>query len=199
MEGYASSSESRSTIRRSMRVLLTALIVGVMPPAFAGDDCESQLPASLRRAAEKAYSAYRTPVVADNLADDVEYRFQETGNRCLGVAKADFDGDGAIDYLIAMSARKSSGAKVLVALARGKEWALRSLAFWPEGRSRLYVGSEKPGKYERTLALEGPLGGAGEREALDCRNPVAVFGGTEASGVAYCYMEGTCPHVWISD
>lgn len=191
--------EVRSLIRCHAKALLTVcLLVAAVFPASAADDCESQLPVPLRRAAEKAYPAFRSPVVTDNLPEDVDYQFQQTGSRCLGVAKADFDGDGKVDYLIGMSARTSSGAEILVALARGKSWALRSLASWSEGRSRLYVATEKPGKYERTLALEGPLS-EGENQTLVCRNPVAVFGATEASGVAYCYMEGAWPYVWISD
>ena len=181
-----------------MKALFVILALLVWHPALAGDACSSQLPISLKSALVLTFPNFRVPSVADNLPEDVQWNLRHHGSGCLGVAAADFDGNGTKDYVISLTALRGAGAAVVVALFRNDKWQLRQLSAWPDGRSRLYVSAEEPGKYVRAEALDGPLG-SGEVAHFTCRNAVAVFGGVESSGVAYCYKNGAWPHVWISD
>lgn len=187
----------------SRRIFLTALLAliafpAIVASALAADACDAQVPSALKTEIEKAFPAFRTPVTTDNLAEDVKWDLEQKGKGCLGVAKADFDGNGAKDFLLGLTASKGAGAIVLVALSSNGAWQFHQLGAWPEGRSRLYVSAKKPGTYVRTEALDGPLE-PGEISPLNCRHPVAVFGATESSGVAYCYKQTKWQHVWISD
>ena len=179
-----------------MRHILAVLLAMTSLSASATDACRKQLPSSLKAKVAKAFPAFRIPHVTDNLAEDVAWNQEQNGNPCLGVAKADFDGNGTTDWLLGLTAKKGTGSVVLAALSRGKKWQLHELDRWPEGRSRLYVSAEKPGTY--ISVLEGPLA-PGEVNLLVCSRSVAVFGATESSGVAYCYNRGTWRHTWFSD
>lgn len=181
-----------------MKALIVILALLVWHHALAGDACSSQLPIALQSALASAFPNFRVPTVTDNLPEDAQWNLEHHGTGCLGVAAADFDGNGTKDYVIGLTALRGTGAAVVVALFRNSKWQLRQLSAWPDGRSRLYVSTEEPGKYVRTEALDGPLE-PGEAAHFTCRNPVAVFGGVESSGVAYCYKSGAWPHVWISD
>lgn len=167
-------------------------------PASATDVCDAQMPSALKAGMEKAFPRFRTPVSTDNLAEDVQWEITQGRDGCLGISRADFDGNGDTDFLVALTERDGPGAIVVAALSDGGEWRLHKLGTWAEGRSRLYVGVEKPGIYRRTAALEGPLE-AGEVDPLECSNPVAVFGATESSGIAFCYGTGQWQYVSISD
>ncbi len=181
-----------------MKTLLVALFSLTSLPAVAGDACGAQLPSALKAQVAKAFPAFRTPAATDNLPEDVEWDLKQKGKGCLGVAIADFDGNGTQDFLLGLTAKKDGGAIVLVALSRSGKWQFHQLDAWPEGRSRLYVSAEKPGVYVRTQALDGPLE-PGEVSPLNCSHSVAVFGATESTGVAYCYKKGKWPYVWVSD
>jgi hypothetical protein len=181
-----------------MKILFVALALAASPLAAAADACQTQLPVAMRSAVEAAFPSYRTPVVTDNLPDDVEWSLRQKGNGCLGVAIADFDGDGKRDFLLGLTERNGSGATVVVALADGAKWTLHQLDQWKDGRSRLYVSAGKPDTYKRTEALSGPLG-VGELSPLTCKTSFAVFGTTESTGVAYCYQNNHWVHVWIAD
>ena len=169
-----------------MRAISTAVLMLLGAPGIAADPCEVQIPSSLKVAVGKAFPNFRAPLSTDNLAEDIEWDLKEGRKGCLGVAIADFDGDGTKDFLLGLTALRGSGALVVVALARGKNWKLETLSEWPEGRDRLYVAVDKPGVYRRTEALDGPLE-PGEIDPLRCLHSAAVFGATESSGVAYCY------------
>jgi hypothetical protein len=179
-------------------IAVAAILIMLAGPIFAADSCEAQIPSSLKVALSKAFPKFRAPLATDNLAEDIEWDLKEGRKGCLGVAVADFDGDGTKDLLLGLTALRGSGALIVVALARGKNWKLETLNEWPEGRSRLYVAADKPGVYRRTEALDGPLE-PGEVNPLTCRHWVAIFGATESSGVAYCYNNHRWQHVWISD
>jgi hypothetical protein len=52
----------------------------------------------------KEFDGYRLAQEKDNLPGDVKYAKDHAESACLGVATADFDGDGKADYLIALTA-----------------------------------------------------------------------------------------------
>jgi hypothetical protein len=183
----------------SMKVL-SALVISLALPisATAADACESLVPASLKAAVLKEFDGYRLPQEKDNLPEDVTYAKEHAESACLGVATADFDGDGKPDYLIALTATQGPGALIIVALSRGSGWKLHKLDAWKDSRSRLYVEADPPGTYDDVGDRDGPLE-EGQLEHLQCPNSVAVFGLTESSGVAFCLLGSTWKHVWISD
>lgn len=181
-----------------MRAIIAAILILFSGPAYAADSCAAQIPSSLKVALAKAFPNFRAPLATDNLEEDIEFDLKKGGKGCLGVAVADFDGDGTKDILLGLTALKGSGALIVVALAPGKDWKLESLDEWPEGRISLYVKANTPGVYRRTKASDGPLE-PGEVNPLTCPHSVAVFGATESSGVAYCYNNQRWQHVWISD
>ncbi|QDH69916.1 hypothetical protein FKV23_07290 [Lysobacter alkalisoli] len=142
------------------------------------------------------FPLFRLPAVTDNPADEVAWSKEQSGNECLGTATADFDGDGANDWLLGLTAKEGTGALVVVALARAEKWELHKLSARPEGRSRLYVSAEDPGTYDNLF--DGPYE-PGEVSSFVCPHSVAVFGATQSSGVAYCFKAGEWQHAWISD
>lgn len=135
----------------------------------------------------------------DNLAEDIEWNIQKGGgNGCLGVAIADFDGDGSKDFLLGLTSLSGEGALVTVALARGKSWEFHTLATWKNGRLRLYVAAARPGHFKSAAPPDGRLK-KGEKESMSCANFGAIFGKTECSAVVYCYVKGKWNHAWVSD
>jgi len=181
-----------------MKSLVIVLAILVAHSAVAADACSSQLPRRLQVELAAAFPALRVPAAKDNLPEDVQYNLAHRGNGCLGVAAADFDGNGTKDYAVILTALHGTGWAVVVALSHKGKWQLRELDASQDGRATLYVSAEKAGKYVRTGALDGPLE-PGELAQMTCRNPVAAYGGIESSEVVYCFKGGAWPHVWISD
>jgi hypothetical protein len=194
----------RASLRRycrpvSVNTLGGLLLVAIFPfAAQAEDACKALIPAALQAQLLKRFTEYRLPRETDNGAEDIQYARDHSQSACLGIATADFDGDGRLDYLIGLTAKNGDGALVLVALARGAGWKIHKLDVWKEGRSRLYVSTEPAGTYDNVGDSDGPLE-KGEVKKLVCPHEVAVFGTTEASGVAYCLVNSQWKHTWVSD
>jgi hypothetical protein len=191
---------------RSATAKLIQIIIGVLLFSFGvdahssptKDSCQDQIPAHLSTSIMQKFPGYRPPLATDNLSEDIDWNIKEGGKGCLGVAIADFDGDGSKDFLLGLTSLGSEGALVVVALTRGSSWNLHTLDRWKDGRARLYVTAEKPGSFNRTGSLDGPLE-PGERKSINCTNWGALFGATESSGVVYCFTRGKWHHVWVSD
>jgi hypothetical protein len=181
-----------------MKTIVAVLLILVSVSAAARDSCEAQVPSSLGTALRKAFPKFRPPLVTDNLPEDIQWNAKHGGKGCLGVALADFDGDGKQDVLLGLTALRGDGGLIVVALAREQTWEFHTLSKWSKYRIRLYVSAEKAGTYTRSQALEGPLE-TGEVDPMRCSHSVAVYGLTESSGVAFCYNGGQWQHVWISD
>ena len=181
-----------------MKWILASVFLLFAASVAAVDSCRRAMPPSLVTAIEKAYPAFRMPREMDNQARDVEYDRQSGGSGCLGVASADFDGDGVNDWLLGLSATQGDAALVVLALAHGKHWQLHVLSKWTHGRDRLYVEAGGPGIYRRSEALDGPVSGD-EVMMLDCAHVAAVFGAVESTGTAWCPVRRSWRHVQFSD
>lgn len=186
---------------RAMRIIIAALLItfGVSAlGATSKDACQAQIPEQLRVSLTTKFPGYRLSLVTDNAAIDDNGEITSRGSKCLGVAIADFDGDGSKDYLLGLTSLSDRGALIVVALTRGSTWEFHTLDRWNDYRSSLYVATEKPGHFIRTEALDGPLE-KGEKASMTCKNTVALFGSLESTGVVYCFSKGKWNHVWISD
>ena len=106
----------------NMKAMVAVVLIFCAGHAHGVDSCKVQIRSSLAVALGKGFPKFRAPLAADNLAKDIELDLKEGRKGCLGVATADFDGDGVKDYLLGLTALKGSGALVVVALARGKNW-----------------------------------------------------------------------------
>jgi hypothetical protein len=164
-----------------------------------GDACQALIPRSLSRALATAFPGYRTPIEFDNAPEDMKADLSQGGNGCLGVAIADFTGEGKRDYLIGLTSVKGVKGMVVIALPRKGGWNFQTITSWAEdARYRQYVQVVKPGKYERSRSLTAALA-PGEKQSIDCANWGALVGAVQQTGIVYCYDHGRWFHVWVLD
>ncbi|HEY4037397.1 MAG TPA: hypothetical protein VGM15_01130 [Burkholderiaceae bacterium] len=164
-----------------------------------GDACQAQIPRSLSRALAGAFHGYRAPLEYDNAPEDMKADLSQGGTGCLGVAIADFTGDGKKDYLIGLTSVKGVKGMVVIALPKKGGWNFETITSWAEdARYRQYVRAVKPGRYKRAKDLTAPLA-PGEKQSMDCSNSGALVGAVQQTGIVYCYDHGRWSHVWVTD
>ncbi|HUD25399.1 MAG TPA: hypothetical protein VMQ45_06925 [Burkholderiaceae bacterium] len=185
-----------------MRVAIAGLLVLCWACADAqprGDACQAQIPRSLERALAAAFPGYRTPLEFDNVLEDIQRNRSRGGTGCLGVAMADFTGEGKKDYVIGLTARKGSSGLAVIALPKKGGWNFKKITSWTEdARYQQYVDVVEPGQHDRTTEVTAALG-PGEKRSMDCPNWGALVGTVRATRIVYCYDEGRWSHVWVSD
>lgn len=185
-----------------MRTGLAILLMAVGTFAQAAqrvDSCQAQIPKKLAAAVVATFPGYRAPLETDNLPEDVEYNRTHGDSGCMGVAVADFNGDRNKDYLLGLAAVKGASGLAVIALSTKTGWEFQKIRSWVEdARVRQYVTAVKPGKHERTEALDGPLD-TGEKDSMRCPSWGALVGATESTGIVYCYIGGKWSYVWVSD
>jgi hypothetical protein len=186
---------------RVMRIAAAVFVVALDTCANAQprpDSCQALIPRSLARPLTAAFPGYRTPLETDNAPDDIEYSKAHGGTGCLGVATADFTGEGKTDYVIGLTALKGSSGLAIIALPKKGGWSFQRIRSWTEDARYLqYVDVAQPGRYERTQTNSAPLG-PGEKRSLECPHWGARVGTVEATGIVYCYESGQWFHVWVS-
>ena len=162
------------------------------------DSCQAQIPRSLADALAAAFPGYRTPLETDNAPEDIQYSQAHGGSGCLGVANADFTGEGKKDYLLGLTALKGGRGMAVVALPRRGGWRFQPVRSGVEdSRVRQYVDVTQPGPHERAPSLTAPLA-TSERRSLDCPHWGARVGSVEGGGIVYCYVGGQWLHVRVS-
>jgi hypothetical protein len=164
-----------------------------------GDSCQAQIPRTLSNALAAAFPGYRTPLEYDNAPEDIKAHQSHGGNGCLGVATADFTGEGKKDYVIGLSAKKGSKGLAVIALPKkGGRWNLQRITSGTEdARFRQYVDVVTPRRHDRAKALTTPLG-PGEKRSIECANWGALVGSVEeATAIVYCYDHGQWSHVRV--
>jgi hypothetical protein len=163
-----------------------------------GDACQAQIPRSLSTALARAFPGYRTPLEYDNLPEDIKRQPTYGRTRCLGVATADFTGEGKKDYLIGLTAVKGSNGLAVIAFPKKGGWYFRKITSGTEdARYQQYVDVVEPGRHERAKAATAPLA-PGEKQSMDCPNWGALVGAVGSTGIVYCYDRGLWSHVRLS-
>jgi hypothetical protein len=180
-------------------MIVPAMLFAIALVTGPSDHCAMMGSPSLRDSVARSFPGYRFPTSGDNLAEDVEYSLKHNGTGCLGVAAGDFDGDGKPDYVIGLTRTRGDSALIIAAIDRPSGWVFERLGAWPKGRSTLYVAVDRPGRYVRSAAFDEPPTARDEVSSLTCKNDVAVFGKSEANGIAFCRRGKWWQYVWISD
>jgi hypothetical protein len=169
-----------------MRIAAGALFVALTACAASqarADVCESQIPRSLKDTLARSFPGYRAPLEYDNAPEDIADNRSHGGTGCLGVATADFTGEGKKDYVIGLTSLKGNAGLAVIALPQRGGWDFVRLQGWPEHtRSSQYVSVVGPGKYD----------------SIDCPNWGARIGAVEASATVYCYLRGRWRHASLS-
>ena len=187
-----------------MRQILLALVLatscgGSGVRLGAADQCESKVPADLRRAIAEKFNGYRLPRVSDNLEEDIDYNRRTGGDGCLGVASADFNGDSQRDYGLLLRLPEGDRVLLVAALHGSEGWSLEELRLWKSERNRLYVATASPGEYRRSESFDYPPSEEGELEVYKSTLSGIVTGRTEASGIYYFWTPHGWVHVWVTD
>jgi hypothetical protein len=176
------------------------LILGFILSAQAADSCSNLIPSSLSSVIDKTYSGYRLPHQSDYDEYNVDYNLKNGGNGCLGIAKGHYIKKNVESYALNITSDLKKNTLMIVATKNQKSWKLEIVQDWEdEPIGRMYVETEKPGTYERTEALDGPISEAGERMKVTSKLEGIVAGGIESSGAVFFYVGKKWVHVWISD
>ena len=150
-----------------MKALTTLLLLTLIPPSSEAEDaCQILIPPALRAQVLKQFAGYRLPREKDNLLEDIKHAREHGESACLGLAIADFDGDGHRDYAIGLTT-KSGSALVVVALTRPNDWDIQELGGWPERGSVYPAWQTRSERLHR--ALQQDLSG-GSTRCLRLRN-----------------------------
>jgi hypothetical protein len=185
-----------------MRIAWAVLLMLLGPCAWAQprpDACQAQIPRTLADALAASFPGYRTPLETDNAPEDIQYSRAHGGSGCLGVANADFTGEGKKDYLVGLAALKGGRGMAVVAMPRRGGWRFQPVRSGIEdSRVRQYVDVVAPGRLERAPALTAPLR-TSERRSLDCPYWGARVGSVEGTAIVYCHVGGQWLHVQVAD
>jgi hypothetical protein len=176
-----------------------AILVMMMIPKISIAEESCSVPESLKNQIAKQFPEYRLPRASDNHADSIAYNRQHGGNGCLGLTRADFDGDGNFDHAILLTELESDNTLLVVALFKKKGWVVEKLLDLGSDRATLYVGSLEPGRYVRAGSLNDSDLEPGEVRSYTSTLTGIVTGTVESSGVAYFRTSKGWVHVWISD
>jgi hypothetical protein len=138
---------------------------------------------------------------ADDIASELPYRH---GNRCLGAASADVNGDSRNDFIFLIAARNGD-AVIIAAISMAGQWQLFTVATFSEDSipRGYFVNTVPPGKYTDMYASDNapdewrPEPGRLRRDTS--QRPGFVAGKLEASAVAYFYTGTRWVHLWLSD
>ena len=163
------------------------------------DACQAQLPRSLSDALARAYPGYRTPLETDNAPEDIETNRDHGGTGCLGVGTGDLTGDGKLDYVVGLTARKGSAGLAVIALPRRGGWNFQKIRSGSEAARYLqYVAVVGPGRFDRAASVSAPLE-PGEKSSIVCPHAAARVGTIASTASVYCYQDGRWLHVAVAN
>jgi hypothetical protein len=147
------------------------------------------LSADLQREVTSKYPG-RTVVSLSDLGDDDRGFFQKGhADRCPGLVKVDFYGDGKPTFALALTTKSVAQGKteLVVAHQLGETWKTITLQTTPGDAP--VVWSEKPGEYKDAY---------GEKKIRATR-PVIIFCRYEAWAILYAWTNNGIAKIWVMD
>jgi hypothetical protein len=147
------------------------------------------LPAGLQREIASKYPGARLVSSSDLSEYDREYFQKEHGNRCPGLVKVNFYGDGKPTWALVLIAKDGANEKAQLVVAhqvRGN-WGLALLE--TAGASIPVVWSEGPGEYPDLYG----------RTKIRTTRPVIVFCGYSSWAILYAWTGTYVDKIWIAD
>jgi hypothetical protein len=199
----------------ALAVVLCAACAVPQAPTTRRDPCAARLPAALSDSLTHRFPGHRPVRVDDYLKEDVTWFSKENGGeRCIGMASADENGDGSADFALLLIDRAKAGTnpnpssgRTLFVAARsmpGGSWVIDQLdEFAAERPCRSFVGTLRPGTY-RDLFMTGRLAEPftaepGQVRQFGAVRPGFVMGRMESTAVAFFFTGGRWVHLWLAD
>jgi hypothetical protein len=173
--------------------------------AQATDACTTLIPKTLQSAVAGAYPGSRLVRESDYAADDIASELQyRKGNRCLGAASADVNGDRRADFMVVITRDRNTLIIAAVATTDGR-WKVSTLETWKGDAipSGTFANTLPPDKYTDMFAADDapdeyrPEPGRVRR--YTSRRPGFVTGRLGSTAVAYFYTGTRWVHLWLSD
>jgi len=177
----------------------------VLAPAQSLDPCEAKIPSVLRGMLPKAFPGYRLAHISDYSKANMDLlKKRNSEDPCVGVASADVDGDGFLDYAFFLTNKSRHTLLVTARNVSGTSWEISKLDdFGKDGCSGSYVEMLKPGQYrdwfdtDRAPSAYIPEPGRVRRYAS--RQNGFLAGNIESSIVAFFFNGKRWVHLWLSD
>ena len=172
-------------LRNVIALMFCFCTLAVRAPA-ATDRCSP--PAGLDEELSKQFVGMHVVSAADLSDYDRRLYRKDHGQRCPGLVKVDFYGDGKPTWAVVLisGVSPSRKAKLLVARQEASTWKLRLLE---ETDDAPVVWRQRPGRYE----------GMNESKPLQAKNSVVVFCGYGSWAVLYAWTGSEVKKIWLSD
>jgi len=167
--------------------LCLLMFTPVATAALANSRCS--LPTGLGEELARKYPAAKVVDLGDLSRDDRGFFQKDHGDRCPGLARVDFYGDGKPTWalvLIASDGRKRE-ARLVVARQVGANWETSSLD--TANGSAPVVWRQDPGEYRDVY---------GEK-TIRATHPVIVFAGYESWAILYAWTGKRVQKIWLAD
>jgi hypothetical protein len=177
------------------RIFIEISIIGFYLLVFAQsasavqpyEDCN--IPQDLQRKITSQYPGTKLVRLMDMDERDRGFFTKEHGNRCPGLIKVDFYGDGKPTWAIVLIEKegKKDKAKLVVAHQVLGNWSTTLLDIAKS--SVPVVWKEGPGKYQDVYG----------KKTIRATRPVIVFCGYESWAILYAWTGKKVVKVWIAD
>src|SRR5262249_53984281 len=154
----------------------------------AGSKGNCTLPDGLREEVAAKYPGTHVVQLGDLSDYDRKLYRRDHDDRCPGLVKVNFYGDGKPTWAVVLTAGEHPHRRVTLLVARqlADGWALRSLE---QTDGAPVVWREGPGKYE----------GMNETKPLRARYPVIIFCDYGSWSVLYAWTGSEVKKIWLTD
>ena len=178
--------------------MIGVLLAVALHGSTAGSDaCASLVPPALRAVLTTAYPDHRLVLGTDHDHYHVQQSRKNGGSACLGVARADFDGDGKRDLAVLLASAKKMETLLIAALRDGSGWKLELVETEDVAVRSKYVGTVKPGTHEARHYGEPPL--PNQLEKITSRTFGIDTGMLESTARFFFRIDGRWVFVWMAD
>jgi len=184
--------------------MLPFVCVGGFASVPTADPCQTKLPESLREILISKFPGHRLVRVSDYHKEDIDQHQQANkGDPCLGVASADVDGDGFLDFAFFMTNKAGNTWLIAARNVMGRTWEINKLKNFRSSVSSSYVESIQHGSYQDLYDTDRSPGEytpePGGVKRFKAIHPGFLAGTIESSGVAFFFTGKRWVHLWLSD